>query len=145
VTTLDALQVALEGEHAAIYVYGVLGAQTSASDTPQLFDAVSEAYETHRERRDHLTGLVLQEGGTPVASEPAYEIPQRIGTPSEVSSAALRLERRSASTYAWLVANTVGGQRRWAIEALTDAAVRELGYRGSPEIFPGADEFADHG
>jgi hypothetical protein len=145
VTTLDALQVALEGEHAALYVYGVLGAQTSASDTPQLFDAVSEAYETHRERRDHLTGLVLEEGGTPVASEPAYEIPQRLGTPSEVSSAALRLERRSASTYAWLVANTVGGQRRWAIEALTDAAVRELGYRGSPEIFPGADESADHG
>jgi len=145
VTTLDALQVTLAGEHAALYVYGVLGAQTSASDTPQLFHAVSEAYETHRARRDHLTDLVLEEGGTPVASEPAYEIPRRPGTPSTVASAALRLERRSASTYAWLVANTVGGQRRFAIEALTDAAVRELGYRGSPEIFPGADESADHG
>jgi Domain of unknown function (DUF4439) len=145
VTTLNALQVALAGEHAALYVYGVLGAQTSASDTPQLFAAVSEAYVTHRARRDHLTDLVLEEGGTPVASEPAYEIPPRLGTPSTVSRAALGLERRTASTYAWLVANTVGDQRRWAIEALTDAAVRELSYRGSPEIFPGAGESADRG
>jgi hypothetical protein len=145
VTTLDALQVALAGEHAALYVYGVLGAQTSVSATPQLFADVSEAYETHRTRRDHLTGLVLEEGGTPVASEPAYEIPGGLGTPSAVSAAALRLERRSASTYAWLVANTVGDQRRWAIDALRDAAVRELSFRGSPEIFPGASESADRG
>ena len=144
-TTLDALQVALAGEHAALYEYGVLGAQTSVSDTPELFKAVTDAYETHRARRDHLTDLVVDEGGTPVASEPAYEIPGHLGTPAAVSSAALDLERRSASTYAWLVANTVRDQRRWAIEALTDAAVRELGFRGSPEIFPGARESADRG
>ena len=87
----------------------------------------------------------LIKGGTPVASESAYEIPRRLGTPSAVAEAALQLERRSASTYAWLVANTVGGQRRWAIDALTDTAVRELSYRGSPEIFPGADESTDRG
>jgi len=144
-TTLRALQVALAGEHAALYVYGVLGAQTSASGTPQLYAAVSDAYATHRDRRDHLTGLVLQEGGTPVASDPAYEIPRRLGSASAVARAALGLERRSAATYAWLVANTVRDQRRWAITALSDTAVRELGFRGSPEIFPGAREFADRG
>jgi hypothetical protein len=145
VTTLDALQVALAGEHAALYVYGVLGARTSASGSPQLYADVSDAYEIHRTRRDHLTALVLEAGGTPVASEPAYEIPGRVGTPSTVSSTALGLERRTASTYTWLVANTVGVQRRWAIDALTDAAVRGLRFRGSPEIFPGADESADRG
>jgi hypothetical protein len=145
VTTLDALQVALAGEHAALYVYGVLGAQTSASRSPDLYATVEESYEIHRARRDHLTGLVLQAGGTPVASEAAYEIPSRLGTPALVARAALDLERRCAATYAWLVANTVDDRRRWAIEALTDTAVRELGYRGSPEIFPGADESADRG
>lgn len=143
-TTVDALQVALAGEHAALYEYGVLGAQTSASDSPQLFAAVSDAYETHRARRDHLTGLVVEEGGRPVPAEPAYEIP-RLGTPSAVTGAALDLERRCAATYAWLVANTVGDRRRWAIDALSDTAVRELVYRGSPEIFPGGDESADRG
>ena len=144
-TPVQALQVALAGEHAAIYVYGVLGAQTSASDSPQLFAAVTDAYETHRTRRDHLTGLVLDEGATPVASETAYEVPPRLGTESAVYAAALELERRCASTYAWLVANTVGNQRRWAVDALSDTAVRELVYRGSPEIFPGGDESADRG
>ena len=144
-TTLDALQVALAGEHAALYVYGVLGAQTSASRSPELYAAVEESYEVHRSRRDHLTGLVLQVGGTPVAAEAAYEIPSRLGTPDRVAREALRLERRCAATYAWLVANTVDERRRWAIEALTDTAVRELGYRGSPEIFPGAVESADRG
>jgi hypothetical protein len=144
-TTLGALQVALAGEHAALYVYGVLGAQTSASATPQLFAAVSDAYSTHRDRRDHLTDLVLQEGGRPVASDPAYEIPRSLGSATAVARAALGLERRSAATYAWLVANTVRDQRRWAITALKDTAVRELGFRGSPEIFPGARESADRG
>jgi threonine dehydrogenase-like Zn-dependent dehydrogenase len=144
-TTLDALQVALEGEHAALYVYGVLGAQTSASKSPQLYAAVSEGYETHRARRDDLTDLVLEAGGTPVASEQAYEIPRRLGTSELVARAALDLERRCATTYGWLVGNTVGSKRRWAVDALTDAAVRELTFRGSPETFPGGYEPADRG
>jgi hypothetical protein len=144
-TTLNALQVALAGEHAALYVYGVLGAQTSASRSPQLFETVSQSYEVHRSRRDHLTGLVRQAGGTPVAAEAAYEIPSGLGSSALVARAALTLERRCAATYAWLVANTVDDPRRWAIDALTDTAVRELAYRGSPEIFPGADESADRG
>jgi len=145
VTTLKALQVALAAEHAAVYLYGVLGARTSASEAPQLFAAVSDAYVTHRARRDHLSNLVLEEGGTPVASEPAYEIPPGLRSASAVARAALALERRSAETYAWLVANTVREQRRWAAQALTDTAVRELGFRGSDEIFPGARESADRG
>lgn len=144
-TTLKALQVALAAEHAALYLYGVLGARTSASANPQLYAAVSAAYVTHRDRRDHLSALVLQQGGTPVASEPAYEIPAGLRSASAVARAALALERRSAETYAWLVANTVQDLRRWAAEALTDTAVRELGFRGSPEIFPGARESADRG
>lgn len=144
-TTVDALQVVLAGEHASLYVYGVLGARTSASASPQLFASVTGAYEAHRAHRDRLSAMLRAAGATPVASEAAYEIPAPLGTPALVAEAALRLERRSASTYAWLVANTVGDRRRWAIEALTDAAVRELGFRGSPEIFPGAPESADRG
>ena len=34
-------------------------------------------------------------------------------------------------------------RRRWAIEALNETAVRELVLRGTPETFPGADEYAD--
>lgn len=142
-TTLDALQTALAAEHAALHLYGVLGAQTSRSETPALHAAVSDAYAVHRGRRDELTRLVRDEGGTPVASEPTYELPGPLGTAPRVTAAALDLERSCAETYAWLVANTAGPRRRWAVQALTDTAVRVLTFRGSPEIFPGAGEYAD--
>ena len=48
-----------------------------------------------------------------------------------------------AATYAALVANTSGARRRWAVTALNDAAVRVLAFRGTPEMLPGADEYAD--
>ena len=67
----------------------------------------------------------------------------RCGTPAQVPRAARGDRGACATTYAWLVANAVGDQRRWAVNALTDAAVRELTFRGSPEIFPGAGEYAD--
>ena len=57
--------------------------------------------------------------------------------------AARELEEGCAATYAYLVANSVGPRRRWAVEALTDAAVRGLVFRGTPEMLPGADEYAD--
>lgn len=142
-TTREAMQTTLAAEHAAIYVYGTLGAQTSQSATPELFAAISSAYAEHRGRRDLLAREITDLGGTPVASAPSYELPQRLGTVAAVTGAGLGLERSCAATYAWLVANTVGPKRRWAIGALTDAAVRELVFRGTPEMLPGADEYAD--
>ena len=78
-TPLDALQTTLAGEHAAVYVYGVLGARTSRSAEPQLFADVADAYATHRARRDQLMTMVRDAGGTPVAAEPAYELPEPAG------------------------------------------------------------------
>jgi hypothetical protein len=142
-TMLEALQTTLRAEHAALYVYGTLGAQTSRSAQPALYDAVSSAYATHRARRDLLVRAIADLGATPDASAPSYVVPRQLGTPQEVRRAALELERGCAETYAWLVANTVGERRRWAAGALNDAAVRELAFRGTPEMLPGADEYTD--
>ena len=142
-TALDALQATLRAEHAALYVYGTLGAQTSPSAQPALFHAVSSAYATHRARRDVLVGAITDLGAVPAASAPSYVVPRQLGTPQAVRGAALELERGCAETYAWLVANTVGERRRWAAGALNDAAVRELAFRGTPEMLPGADEYTD--
>ncbi len=139
---LDALQTALAAEHAAVYVYGALGGRTSQSATPELFAAVSKAYEAHRARRDGLTAAVLDLGADPVAAEPAYELPV-LDTPRQVERAALMVERACATTYAFVVENSTAERRRSAIGALNEAAVRELVFRGTPEMFPGADEHAD--
>lgn len=140
---LDALQTTLAAEHAAVFVYGALGGRTSQSATPALFDAVSAAYTAHRARRDLLIRTIVDLEAEPVAAEPAYELPSPLDTPRQVEAAALAVERSAAATYAYLVAHTVEEQRRIAITALNDTAVRELAFRGTPETFPGLDEYTD--
>ena len=80
---------------------------------------------------------------TPVAGATAYEVPAGLETADGVASAALALERACAEVYAAAVASTTAERRAWAVSALNDAAVRELGLRGTPEMFPGAGEYAD--
>jgi hypothetical protein len=142
-TYVDALQATLAAEHAAVYVYGALGAQTSQSADPTLYADIGAAYTEHRARRDQLVRTVLDEGAEPEAAEPAYELPADLSTPDLVMRRALRLEKSCAETFAYLVANSPQEQRRWAVNALVMTAVRELAFRGIPEIFPGSDEYAD--
>jgi hypothetical protein len=142
-STLSALQETLAAEHAAVYVYGVLGGQTSRSQSPGLYAAISSAYSTHRARRDLLARAVTDLDGTPVAAAPAYDVPEHLDSPDAVTRAARDVEDACAGTYAVLVASTAGARRRWAIEALNDAAVRVLALRGTPEMLPGADEYTD--
>ncbi len=44
-------------------------------------------------------------------------------------------------TYAALVGGTTGERRSAAVDLLNVSAARELSFRGTPEIFPGADEY----
>jgi hypothetical protein len=143
VSELEALQTTLEAEHAAVYLYAVLGARTSQSGSPELYAALRDAYQAHRVRRDGLVGEVAQLGATPASAATAYEVPSGLDTPEGVARAALHLERGCAETYSSLVANTVGRRRARAVDTLANAAVRELAFRGTPEIFPGAGEYAD--
>lgn len=142
--TVDFLQGTLAGEHAAVWVYGVLGGQTSQSTDPKLYAEVSAAYRIHRGRRDQLIRRVTDQGTEPVVSEVGYQLPNDASTPARVTAAARITEQRCAATYADLVARTTGELRALAIRCLTDAAVRQLRFRGSPETFPGAGELTDH-
>lgn len=140
---VEALQAALSAEHAAVYVYGVLGAQTSQSAAPDLYARISESYALHRGRRDLLASKIRDEGAEPVAAEPAYEVPRDLSTTDAVTRRALALERSLATTYGFLVAHSPSEVRRFAVDVLTQTAVRELAFRGTPETFPGSDEHAD--
>lgn len=133
----EALQVALAAEHAAVFVYAALGAQTSRSGAPTLFDRVTRAYLVHRTRRDRLSEMVLAAGADPVAAEPGYTLAPDLSTSSAVNARARALEEAAAETYAYLVASTSGPTRTWAIEALLDAAVRGLGFGARPQRLPG--------
>jgi hypothetical protein len=135
-TPLQALQEALAAEHAALYVYGVLGARTSESRQPVLYAQMVSGYRTHRRRRDQLTAMIAGRSAEPVAAEVAYEVPDTANA-SELNNAALRVERRIVRTFGSLVESTAGAERRWALVALDQVAVRQVELRGTPEMFPG--------
>lgn len=135
---VDALQTALAAEHAAVYVYGALGAQTSQSAQPAVFAALTDAYTVHRDRRDELAAALLALDAVPAVAAPAYELPADLGSVEAVTTRAVELEVACAATYAFVVGSTTGAQRRWAVTALTDAAVRQVALGGAPQDLPGA-------
>ncbi|UUW87484.1 ferritin-like domain-containing protein [Pimelobacter simplex] len=135
--TVTALQQTLAAEHAAVFVYGALGGQTSQSRTPALYGAVTAAYTVHRGRRDELIARIHAAGAEPVAAEPGYQLPADLGSSGAVSARGRALEEAAAATYAYLVASSTGETRAWAITALLDAAVRGLGFGAAPDRLPG--------
>lgn len=136
-TYLDSLQTTLAAEHAAVFVLGYLGAQTSASRQPQLYDTLTRAYEEHRARRDRLIVRVRDAGGDPAPAEPSYRLPAVGGDPARIARRALRLERETGEVYGFLVASSPSPQRRFPIDALVDCALRELELGGEPRRYPG--------
>ncbi len=139
-TPLEALQATLAGEYAAVYVYGVAGGRVSASEEAVLAERVADGYRTHRDRRDQLEAMVRAAGAEPVPADVAYALPGPAGTSSQLEALALEVELRCAAVYADMVGSTSGEDRRWALAALEDAAVRTLGLGAEPEPFPGLGE-----
>ncbi len=136
-TPLEALQKALAAEHAAVHLYGLLGAQSSQSSQPSLFRRLTDAYEDHRTARDELTVLVSDKGADPVAAKVDYEVSGPTSTPAQIEKVARTVEGRVTLTYGELVANTAGSDRRWAIAALDASAAREIAFGAVPTDFPG--------
>lgn len=139
-TPLGALQATLAAEHAAVYVYAVVGGRLSASAYPAAIRLVDDAYEVHLVRRDELRGAIAAGGHTPVPPAPAYEVGVQSRAAGPLLGAARVTEERCGAVYAHLVSASVGNRRRWAVTALTDAAVRALGFGASPSAYPGLPE-----
>jgi hypothetical protein len=139
-SVLDALQATLADEHAALYTYGVLGARTSQSATPALFDALTSGYRRHRARRDQLRLMVGDAGGEPVAAAAAYDVGRGLLRPEQLQRAAERLEGASVEVLTSLVAQSTGAVREWALTEATWSAVWQLELGGTAATWPGAPE-----
>ncbi|WP_328750910.1 ferritin-like domain-containing protein [Streptomyces sp. NBC_00285] len=135
---LQALQKALAAEHAAVYGYGVVGGRIAAGRRTE----AKAAYDAHRARRDTLVRDVRGLGGTPVAAAPAYALPFPVPDSAAAVRLAAELEDRVAGVYSDLVRAAEGGRRGTAAEALREAAVRAVRWRGESVAFPGLAERA---
>ncbi|MFJ1971470.1 ferritin-like domain-containing protein [Streptomyces sp. NPDC087903] len=138
---LRALQAALAAEHAAVYGYGVVGGRVREGRRTE----ARAAYDAHRARRDALVRAVRDLGGRPEAAAAAYALPFPVADPAAAVRLAVELEDRVAGVYSDLVRAAGAGQRRTAAEALREAAVRAVRWRGESVAFPGLAERADTG
>jgi Domain of unknown function (DUF4439) len=134
---LPALQRTLAAEHAAVYVFAVLGGRAAVLGESPLRPALVAAYDAHLARRNRLRVVVSAAGSDPVAAEPAYDVPRELTTPAQITAEALRVERACVSTYAALVAATTGAERAWAVDTLSAGALAELAFGGPPLPLPG--------
>ena len=136
-----ALQAALAAEHAVVWGYGVVGGRADAA----LLPAVREADQAHRDRRDATAALVRRYGGEPIPTEPAYELPFPVPDRKAALRLAVHLEEGAAAAWRYAVAATDDVTvRRFALTALSDAAVRATRWRlllptaPATVAFPGA-------
>ncbi|HZX02359.1 ferritin-like domain-containing protein [Kribbella sp.] len=132
---LDALQAALAGEHAAMYGVGVAGGKLTGAR----YQEATDLFGAHRNSRDQLSAMIVAAGQTPVAAEPAYDLPQAVTNAATATALVLLIERRIAAVYGDLVeAAEQGPVRQFAIDALQAAAGNQLVWGGAPVAFPGA-------
>ncbi|MEU9628250.1 ferritin-like domain-containing protein [Streptomyces luteogriseus] len=135
---LRALQAALAAEHAAVYGYGIVGGRIGAGQRSEALTA----FDAHRARRDALVREVKDLGGRPVAASAGYALPFQVPDAAAAVRLAAELEDRVAGVYADLVRAAGGGRRALAAEALREAAVRAVRWRGESVAFPGLAERA---
>lgn len=136
---VSALQAALAGEHAAVYLYGVMGGQVSRSEHPDLARLITTFFDVHVTRRDRLTVLIHAHGESPVPSETAYRLPNAIANPSQLRAAARQIEHRSQFLYGQVVGSADDADRAWAISTLISAATQGLDLGIAPTDYPGMD------
>ncbi|MCX4642822.1 ferritin-like domain-containing protein [Streptomyces sp. NPDC055059] len=133
---LTAVQAALAAEHAAVYGYGVVGGRISEARRPE----ARTAYDSHRARRDDLRRTVRDLGGEPEPSAGAYALPFPVPDPAAAARLAADIEDRVAGVYSDLVRASEGARRSRAADALREAAVRAVRWRGGSVAFPGLAE-----
>jgi hypothetical protein len=135
VNQVEALQAALAGEHAALYGVGVAGGKLSGAR----FRDATDTFEVHRDNRDRLSALLVAAGETPVAAQPAYDLPQVVSNTATATALVLLIERRIAAVYGDLIeAAEQPAVRTFAIETLLGYATSQLTWGGAPLPFPGA-------
>lgn len=133
---LHALDTALAAEQAAVYAYGVVGAQSSKTGRA----AALVALQGHALQRDLLAGRLSAAGRPAPAGAAAYVLPVPVRSPASARALAAHVERTLCAVYADLVAATEPGGRSEAARWLTDSVLAAHHWGATPQTFPGLPE-----
>jgi Domain of unknown function (DUF4439) len=130
---VSALQAALAAEHAAVFGYGVAGANLTGNARSR----ATADWVAHQVARDTLESMLRARGAQPVAAAVGYQLPVTVRTPADAAALAVILEDRVATAYLGLVAVSGAALRRFGALQVQAAALRAAAWRGSTVAFPG--------
>jgi uncharacterized protein DUF4439 len=128
-----ALQVALAGEHAAVYGYGVAGAMLAGAALAQ----ARADWTAHQVARDTLEAMLTGLGATPVAASPAYDLPFAVTGAASARALAAALEDGVTRAYLGVVAVNDPALRTFGATAMQASANRAVAWSGVTVAFPG--------
>jgi len=122
----DALGLALAAEHAAVWGYGVVGAALATADR----GTATAAEAAHRDVRDSVLTVLSERSVEPAPAEGGYALPFPVLSPVDAAALAVVLEDGTAAAWVRVLDQAAGrGTRTLAVEALTGAEVRAVGWR----------------
>jgi hypothetical protein len=130
--TVEALSAALSAEHAAVFGYGVVGAHIDAAGKT----AAADAENVHRNRRDALILRLTQEKANPPAAAAAYALPFAVTDRASALKLAVALEAGAAVAWRQAIGGTTDDDRKMALDALIDCAMRATQWRVAAGITP---------
>ena len=132
---LAALQALLAAENAAVYGYGLAGAQLSDG----LLTTATQDWTLHREARATVSEMIIKRGGTPQPAAAAYRPPFAVTSASSARALAALLENGLVRAYLGLVALDDTTLRAFGAGEMQAAAIRAAYWRGGTTAFPGLD------
>jgi hypothetical protein len=131
--TVTALQAVLAGENAAVYGYGLAGAQLSGS----LYTTAQQDWNLHRAARVTVSSMITARGATPAPAAAVYRPPFAVNSAASARALAALLENGLAQAYLSLVALDDVALRTFGAGEMQAAAIRAAFWRGSTIAFPG--------
>jgi Domain of unknown function (DUF4439) len=133
----ERLAAALVAEHAAIFGYGLAGARLDAANV-----ALAAAAETaHRSRRDAIVMRLTGRGANAPVAETAYALPAPVTDQASALRLAIMIEERTAATWRAALLDTTAEDRRMAVDALVDCAIRAVRLRRAAGANPATVPF----
>jgi hypothetical protein len=130
-----ALQALLAAENAAVYGYGLAGAQLSGD---QLTTATQD-WNLHRQAQATVSAMITSRGGTPQPAAAAYAPPFPVTSAARARSLAALLEDGVVRAHLGLVALDDTTLRAFGAGQMQAAAIRAAYWRGGTTAFPGLD------
>ena len=134
-TSVAALQAVLAAENAAVYGYGLAGAQLTGSQ----YTTAQQDWNLHRAARATVSSMITQRGGTPAPAAAAYRPPFAVRRAGSARALAALLEDGLVRAYLGLVALDDQALRTFGAGEMQAAAIRAAFWRGSTTAFPGLD------